>query len=195
MDDLVCFHERFVTAKTRRLAPHHFRDVCALASPRLRVALLKAAYGRRPAHIREGVIDYFSPRDIGRLREGDRAELAKRGEEILRTFHVVYRQRGAYRGLSAADTTLLLDRLDMDVGRTLLGREGRLAEHAALDEAAARHDEELRQRIPGDVVASLPPPFQSSVDVLPDDADMPNAAAHHLRGLKRKFPAKEDSEV
>ncbi|MCP4243103.1 MAG: hypothetical protein GY772_21325, partial [bacterium] len=170
IDELVCFHERFVNAKTRRLTVHHFREVCVLPSPRLRVALLKAAYGCQPATIKDGFIDYFWPRDLARLRDGDRADLAARADEHLRRFHVLYRERGVYRSFPPSETALLLGRFDMELGRVLLGKEGCAAESCAVDSVAARHDAQLRKRLPREILASLPAPLQGAAPAATPEA-------------------------
>ena len=57
VDPLVVFHQLFVNPRSRRLRESHFRVVCQLKYPRLRLVLLKAAYGCPVGCVRDGWID------------------------------------------------------------------------------------------------------------------------------------------
>ncbi|MCP4244410.1 MAG: hypothetical protein GY772_28030, partial [bacterium] len=161
VDGLVAFHEKFVNPKTRRLREGHFRVVCALPEPLLRGALLKAAYGCKPGNVRDGWIDYFGPKEVAMLAQGQRRGVALEASAVLQRFHVEYRQRGVYRALTLGEATLALGRLDMELGRVLLARDGLVCSTVEIAAVAAKHDAELRSRLPAETLAKLPEAFVS----------------------------------
>ncbi|MCP4242679.1 MAG: hypothetical protein GY772_19155, partial [bacterium] len=105
---------------------------------------------------RDGWIDYFGVNDVAQLAHGNRQGLATVALQLLDRFHVTYRQAGAFKDMSHGDVTLLLGRLDMEVGRVLLAKEGFLGVDTALARVGFKHDAELRSRLSKDRLASLP---------------------------------------
>ena len=78
VDPLADFHHLFVNPRARRLRESHFRVVCGISQPRLRLALLKAAYGCPVSVIRGRWIDYFGSSATVRLTS-KRGRMGARG--------------------------------------------------------------------------------------------------------------------
>ena len=161
VEPLVEFHEKFVNPKVRRLREYHFRLVCGLPHPLPRLALLAAAYGQKKEKIRDGWIDYFGPLQITEImKEPNRASL-ELANDILVCFHGTYASKGAYAEMDNGDRVVLLGRLDMDVGRCLLVRDGFSLDAKSLNAVAFKHDTNIRALVGSDpaVIAKLPPPW------------------------------------
>ena len=80
------FHHMFVNPRARRLRESHFRLVCGVPQPRLRLALLKAAYGCPVSVIRDGWIDYFGSGAILCLTS-KRVDVLELADEMSSRFH------------------------------------------------------------------------------------------------------------
>ena len=155
VDPLVDFHHLFVNPRVRRLRESHFRVVCGVPQPRLRLALLKAAYGCPVSAIRDGWIDYFGQNAIIRLTS-KRVDVLLLADEMSSRFHKDFADAGAWSSLASQ---LPLHEFDIELGRMLLGKEGYLCTCEEVRIAATNFDHTVRAEAPAALAALLPPPL------------------------------------
>ena len=93
VDPLVDFRHLFVNPRARRLRESHFRLVCGVQQSRLRLALLKAAYGRPVSAIRDGWIYYLGSGAILQLTS-KRADVLELADEMSSRFHKDFADAG-----------------------------------------------------------------------------------------------------
>ena len=155
VDPLVDFHHLFVNPRVRRLRESHFRVVCGVPQPRLRLALLKAAYGCPVSAIRDGWIDYFGQNAIIRLTS-KRVDVLLLADEMSSRFHKDFADAGAWSSLGSQRP---LHVFDIELGRILLGREGYLCTCEEVRIAATNFDHTVRAEAPAALAALLPPPL------------------------------------
>jgi hypothetical protein len=152
VDPLVAFHQLFVNPRSRRLRESHFRVVCQLKFPRLRLVLLKAAYGCPVGCVRDGWIDYFGVTHVAKLcsKQADVLDLA---DELCNRFHIQYAEAGVW----LKDVGLRpLHVFDIELGRILLAKEGYSGTIEEVHEVAGKFDARVRLNCLADVLKKLP---------------------------------------
>ena len=120
VESLVEFHQLFVNPRVRRLREAHFRVVCALPSPRLRLVLLKVAYGCPASALRDGWIDYFGPQHVSKIMS-KHAKAFALADKLAARFHSEYGHAGVWK---EPGSVRLLHAFDIELGRILLCKEG-----------------------------------------------------------------------
>ena len=120
VESLVEFHQLFVNPRVRRLREAHFRVVCALPSPRLRLVLLKVAYGCPAIVVRDGWIDYFGPQHVSKIMS-KHAQACALADKLAARFHSEYGHAGVWK---EPGSVRLLHAFDIELGRILLCKEG-----------------------------------------------------------------------
>ena len=152
---LVEFHQLFVNPRVRRLRETHFRVVCSLPSPRLRLALLKAAYGCPVSGLRDGWIDYFGSQHVTKIMT-KHAKAFALADKLAARFHVDYASAGAWKD---DGSVRLLHALDIEFGRILLCKEGYQGTAEEIAATAGVFDARLREALPAALAAKLGHPL------------------------------------
>ena len=144
VEPLVEFHELLVNPRVRRLREHHFRVVCLIPSPIVRLYVLKVAYSCPPQLLRDGWIDYFGAGLAQRLaaRKGD---VLNEVESLYCRFQNIYSESGLWREAREGMQQLYL--FDVDVGRIVLAKEGYAGSLDEIRALAGAFDERIRASI------------------------------------------------
>ena len=164
---LFTFHEKFVNPKMRRLREYHFRVVCSLPRPWLRLALIQAAYACPVGKIRDGWIDYFGGGQIASLMRTEVKEALDFGDELMRRFHCVYRKDSVWSHLPAGQDIQILGKLGIDIGNCLLGKVEKVS-LPALKRIAAKHEASIRSKLPPVALKDMPDSLGGDVSALAD---------------------------
>ena len=155
VQSLVDFHQLFVNPRIRRLRESHFRVVYALPLPRLRLVLLKVAYGCPASALRDGWIDYFGAQHMNKIqtKHVDAMVLA---DKVAARFHSDYGHAGVWKEPGSAR---LLHAFDIELGRVLLCKEGYQGSVAEVASTAGIFDAKVRAMRPVALAAKLGDPF------------------------------------
>ena len=90
----------------------HFRVVCALPSPLLRLVLLKVAYGCPAFAVRDGWIDYFVSQHVSKIMS-KHAKAFALADKLAARFHSEYGHAGVWK---EPGSVRLLHAFDIELG-------------------------------------------------------------------------------
>ena len=147
MQPLFIFHERFINPQLRRLRAHHFKDVCMIDCPWLRLVMLQSAYG---ASRRDGVkdcwIEAFGPPLVAKIMKPNMKSFRGDMSFMVKKFHRGYAALRAYAHFPAGHQHKFLGRLGMRLGDILMkAPEDQLKARAAMSVAVWGFEQDLRK--------------------------------------------------
>ena len=120
MQPLFTFHEKLINPRTRKLKEHHFKDVCVIDCPWLRLVMLQSAYAAKREKIRDCWIESFGTPLCTKIMKPDLKIFRGDMSFILKKFHREYAALAAYDHFKDGQQHKFLGRLGMSLGKILM---------------------------------------------------------------------------